>query len=119
MITFEVPAAGTVVEPDTGNVVANTETNQVGAYLKGENVAEATYPGVNVISTLYEGYVTSGTLHAGVRVGSTGTLVFAGQAPVECEVLEVRLPYGESGLLGTVLTKAIGTKIKLVSRSTG
>lgn len=116
-VTFTVPAAGTSVDAGTGNVVANTTTVQVSAYLKGESVAETTYPGVNVISTLFEGYVTSGALDGGVKVGSSGSLVFAGQDPVDCEVLEVRLPYGESGLLGEVLTDALGAKLRLVSRT--
>lgn len=116
-LVFTVPAAGTSVDPETGNVVANTETIQVKAYLKGENVAEATYPGVNVISTLYEGFVTSGALDARVVTGTEGTLAFAGQGPVECEVLEARLPYGSTGLLGEVLTEALGSKVRLVSRN--
>jgi hypothetical protein len=117
VVTFTVPAAGTSVDAETGNVVANTATVTVSAYLKGESVAEATYPGVNVISTLFEGYVTSGTLDVGVKVGSTGTVAFAGQGAIECEVLEVRLPFGEQGLLGEVLTAALGTKLRLVSRT--
>jgi hypothetical protein len=117
VVTFTVPAAGTSVDAETGNVVANTATVTVGAYLKGESVAEATYPGVNIVSTLFEGYVTSGALAAGVQVGSTGTVAFAGQAAIECEVLEVRLPFGEQGLLGEVLTAALGTKLRLVSRT--
>lgn len=117
-VTFTVPAAGTAVDPATGNVVANTTTNQVSAYLKAESVAETTYPGVNVISTLYEGYVTAGTLSADVQVGTTGTLQFAGAAAVDCEVLEVRLPYGTTGLLGSLLTSVLGPKLRLVSRIT-
>jgi hypothetical protein len=116
-VTFTVPAAGTVVDAETGNVVANTTTVQVGAFLKGESVAETTYPGVNVITTLFEGYVTSGALDAGVKVGTSGSLVFAGQDATDCEVLEVRLPYGETGVLGSVLTSALGAKIRLASRN--
>ncbi len=115
-VTFTVPAAGTTVDAETGNVVANTTTVQVGAFLKGESVAETTYPGVNIITTLFEGYVTTGTLDAGVKVGTPGTIDFAGQDTQDCEVLEVRLPYGETGLLGSVLTDALGTKIRLASR---
>jgi hypothetical protein len=115
-VTFTVPAAGTTVDAETGNVVANTTTVQVGAFLKGESVAETTYPGVNVITTLFEGYVTSGTLGSGVQVGTVGELEFAGQDATDCEVLEVRLPYGETGLIGSVLTSALGIKIRLASR---
>jgi hypothetical protein len=115
-VTFTVPAAGTTVDAETGNVVANTTTVQVGAFLKGESVAETTYPGVNIITTLFEGYVTTGTLDAGVKVGTSGTIDFAGQDTQDCEVLEVRLPYGETGLIGSVLNSALGTKIRLASR---
>jgi hypothetical protein len=116
-VTFTVPAAGTTVDAETGNVVANTTTVQVGAFLKGESVAETTYPGVNIITTLFEGYVTTGTLGSGVQVGTSGSLVFAGQDAQDCEVLEVRLPYGETGLIGSVLTDALGVKIRLASRT--
>ncbi len=116
-VTFTLPASGTTVDAGTGNVVANTTTVQVSAFLKGESVAETTYPGVNIITTLYEGYVTSGALDSRVLVGTLGTIAFAGQAATDCEVLEVRLPYGETGVLGEVLTSALGTKLRLASRA--
>jgi hypothetical protein len=80
-------------------------------------VAEATYPGVNVITVLYEGYVTTGALDSRVEVGTLGTVAFAGQAARECEVLEVRLPYGETGLLGSVLSQSLGVRLRLASRT--
>lgn len=116
-VTFTVPAGGTTVDAETGNVFAATTTVAVDAWFKAENVAETTYPGVNVITTLYEGYVTSGALDGRVKIGTVGSLVFAGQDPVECEVLEARLPYGETGLLGSVLTAALGVKLRLASRT--
>jgi hypothetical protein len=116
-LVFTVPASGTTTDADTGNVLANTETVTVSAYLKGESVAETTFPGVNVITVLYEGYVTSGTLDGRVKVGTAGTVAFAGQDATECEVLEVRLPYGESGLLGSILSDALGVKVRLASRT--
>lgn len=117
VITFVVPASGTSVDAGTGNVVANTETVQVDAFLKGESVAETTFPGVNVITVLYEGYVTSGALDSRVKVGTSGTIEFAGQAAADCEVLEVRLPYGESGLIGGILKDVLGVKLRLASRT--
>lgn len=117
VITFTVPASGTSVDAGTGNVVANTETVQVDAFLKGESVAETTFPGVNVITVLYEGYVTSGALDSRVKVGTSGTIEFAGQAATDCEVLEVRLPYGESGLIGGILKDVLGVKLRLASRT--
>jgi hypothetical protein len=116
-LVFTVPASGTTTDAETGNVTANTETVTVSAYLKGESVAETTFPGVNVITVLYEGYVTSGTLDSRVKVGTSGTVAFAGQDATECEVLEVRLPYGESGLLGSILSDALGVKVRLASRT--
>ena len=115
-VVFTLPASGTVTDAGTGNVRPVTTTVTLGAWLKAENVAETTYPGVNVITTLFEGYVTSGTLDSRVQVGTLGTIAFAGQAAVDCEVLEARLPYGESGVLGAVLTSALGTKLRLASR---
>lgn len=115
-MTLTVPANGTVTDPDTGNVFAATETVEVRAWLKAESVAETTFPGVEVISALYDGYVTSGALDARVVKGTLGTLVFAGMPAVECEVVEARLPHGEQGLLGEVLTSALGAKLRVVSR---
>lgn len=116
VMTLTVPANGTVTDPDTGNVFAATETVEVRAWLKAESVAETTFPGVEVISALYDGYVTSGALDARVVKGTLGTLVFAGMPAVECEVVEARLPHGEQGLLGEVLTSALGAKLRVVSR---
>jgi hypothetical protein len=116
-LVFTVPASGTTTDADTGNVLANTETVTVSAFLKGESVAETTFPGVNVITVLYEGYVTSGALDGRVKAGTAGTVAFAGQDATECEVLEVRLPYGESGLLGSILSDALGVKVRLASRT--
>jgi hypothetical protein len=117
VLTFVVPMSGTTVDPETGNVVANTETIQCGAYLTAESVAEATYPGVSMVSTLYDGYITTGALDARVVIGTTGVVEFAGEPATDCEVLEARMPYGTTGLLGSVLTGAIGSKIRLVSRT--
>jgi hypothetical protein len=116
-LVFTVPASGTTTDADTGNVLASTETVTVSAFLKGESVAETTFPGVNVITVLYEGYVTSGELDSRVKVGTAGTVAFAGQDATECEVLEVRLPYGKSGLLGSILSDALGVKVRLASRT--
>jgi hypothetical protein len=116
VMTLTVPASGTVTDPDTGNVFAATETVEVRAWLKAESVAERTFPGVEIITTLYEGYVTSGALDARVVRGTLGTLAFAGAAAVECEVVEARLPHGEQGLLGEVLTGALGAKIRVVAK---
>jgi hypothetical protein len=106
-----------VTDAGTGNVRPATATVTLSAWLKAENVAETTYPGVNVITTLYEGYVTSGSLDSRVQVGTLGTVAFAGAAAVDCEVLEARLPYGATGVLGEVLTSALGAKLRLASRA--
>jgi hypothetical protein len=116
-ITLTVPAAGVVTDAGTANVRPATATVTLSAWLKAENVAETTYPGVNVVTTLYEGYVTSGALDTRVQVGTLGTVAFAGAAAVDCEVLEARLPYGETGVLGAVLTSALGAKLRLASRA--
>ena len=116
-VTFTLPAAGVVTDAATGNVRPSTATVSVDAWLKAENVAETSYPGVNIVTTLYEGYVTSGALDSRVQVGTLGTVAFAGAAAVDCEVLEARTPHGEQGLLGEVLTAALGAKLRLASRA--
>lgn len=115
--TFTVPATGVYTDPATGNVLPATSTSTVSLFLKATTVNEVIYPGVDQITTIYEGYAVNPTaLPAGVTMQSTGTLTFAGEAPVPCEVLALRTPYGKTGLLGDVLNSTLGETIKLVAR---
>jgi hypothetical protein len=114
---FEVPAAGVRTDPATGNVVTATSSFSVTLFLKAETVGERVFPGVDVLDTIYEGYAVSPmAFDAGVVVGTSGTLTFAGEAPAECEVLELRMNYGKTGLLGEVLNGTLGQKVRLRAR---
>lgn len=116
-VTFQVAAAGVKTDPVTGNVVPATKDVTVSLFLKAETVGNRLFPGVDVLDTIYEGYAVSPTaFDAGVVVGTTGTLTFAGEAPAECEVLELRVPYGKTGLIGEILNNTLGQKVRLVAR---
>jgi hypothetical protein len=116
-VVFEVPAAGVKTDPATGNVVSATKQVSATLFLKADSVGNRLFPGVDVLDTVYEGYAVAPTaFDPGVVVGTSGTLTFAGEAPARCEVLELRLPYGKTGLLGEVLNSSLGQKIRLVSR---
>ena len=116
-VVFEVGTAGVKTDPATGNVVPATKQVTVSLFLKAETVGNRLFPGVDVLDTVYEGYAVSPTaFDPGVVVGTTGTLNFAGEAPAECEVLELRMSYGKTGLLGSILNSTLGEKIRLVSR---
>lgn len=115
--TFEVAGTGVVTDPDTGNVSPAEATVTVELFLRAETIEITRYPGVDQLDTLYEGYaVVPMTFDSRVQVGSQGTLTFAGEAPVRCEVKALRLPYGNTGLLGATLAAVLGEKIQLISR---
>lgn len=115
--TLEVAATGVLTDPDTGNVTAVTGTTTLSLFLRAEKVGYSPYPGVEVVDTVYEGYaVNPQVVPAGVMVGSVGTLAFAGEETVDCEVLELRMAYGGTGILGATLQAALGDRIRLVAR---
>jgi hypothetical protein len=114
-VTFEVADSGTYVDPDTGNVIAVSETVTVPCYLKAEKVDVIRYPGVDVVDQVYEGYATE-PLDTRIVPGTPGVLSFAGEPEARCEVFSLRLPYGGTGTIGGTLVAALGEKIQLVSR---
>lgn len=115
--TFSVAGVGVVTDPETGNVAPAQATVTVGLFLRAETVEIMRYPGVDQLDTLYEGYaVDPMALDPRIQVGTQGTLTFAGEGPVSCEVKAPRLPYGNSGLLGATLAAVLGEKIQLTSR---
>lgn len=115
--TFTVPATGIVTDPETGNVTAATNTVTVSLFLKAEKVSTTALPGVDVVDTLYEGYaVDPVAIDNGVVVGTEGVLTFGTAEPVECEVTALRLPYGDTGLLGATLNAALGERVQLLAR---
>lgn len=118
--TFQVAQQGVVTDPETGNVKAVETAVTVDLFLKAQNVDYTALPGIELVDTVYEGYALAPqTLPAGVVVGTHGELIFAGEDAVECEVLELRLPYGNTGLLGATLASALGERVRLVARGQG
>lgn len=113
--TFQVAQQGVITDPETGNVLAVSAAVTVDLFLKAQNVDYTALPGIELVDTVYEGYALT-TLPAGVVVGSRGSLAFGGEAAVDCEVLELRLPYGSTGLLGATLASALGERVRLVAR---
>lgn len=112
---FHVAGTGVVTDPETGNVSPAGATVTASLFLKAERVEVLRYPGVDTAETLYEGYAID-ALDSRIVVGTTGTLTFAGEEAVDCEVKAVRLPYGNTGLLGSTLNSVLGEKLQLVSR---
>lgn len=125
-VTFQVPGIGMVTDPDTGNVSPVVETVTVSLFLKVRQMEgtvgrfrlsdRVNYPGVDLIEAVYDGYAMA-ALDSRIRIGTTGTLTFASETPVPCEVSELRLAYGKTGLLGSVLASTLGETIQLVSRA--
>ena len=111
---FTVPTVGTFTDPTTGNIVPATETLTVSLYLRQGNTNGSGLPGVDADVETFEGYAISPqALDARIKPGITGTLSFAGQGSVSCEVLNSRFPYGSTGLLGSTLQQVLGDKIRL------
>lgn len=116
-VTFYVATSGVVTDPDTGNVTAAVTTVNVDCYLKAQTVDYTPFPGVDTTEVIYEGYAVSPqSLPPEVLVGTPGSLAFGTEASVDCEVLELRLPYGTTGLLGATLANALGERVRLVAR---
>lgn len=112
--TFEVAGVGVFTDPETGNVLPASELVSVTLFLKSDRVRSSTFPGVEIQEIVFDGYAVS-ELDERVAVGTTGTLSFSGQEPIPCEVTGVRLPYGNTGLLGGTLSTVLGERIQLVS----
>jgi hypothetical protein len=111
---FTVPTVGTVTDPVTGNVVPATETVTVSLYLRQGSTRALDFPGVDTEVETYEGYAVSPqALDARIKPGVVGTLNFAGQGAIDCEVINSRYPYGTTGLIGSTVQQVIGDKIRL------
>jgi len=123
---FDVPTAGTITDPTTGNVVPNTETVTVSLYLRnagGISPSSGTggglpsldvFPGVGVEDESFEGYAVSPqALDSRIVPGIKGTITFGSDAPTPCEVVAARYPFGSTGFLGETLQGILGDKIRL------
>ena len=112
--SFTVPTIGTFTDPTTGNVVPATETLTVSLYLRQGNTNASGLPGVDTEVETYDGYaVDPQALDARIKPGITGTLNFAGQGSISCEVLNSRFPFGSTGLIGSTIQQVLGDKIRL------
>ena len=115
--TFQVAGTGVVTDPDTGNVRAVTTEVTVSLFLKADKIATTALPGVDVVDTVYEGYaIDPVAFDNGIVVGSRGTVTFGSEEPVACEVISLRLPYGDTGLLGATLNAVLGERVQLLAR---
>jgi hypothetical protein len=122
--TFSVAGVGVVTDPETGNVAPAQATVSASFFLKVRRIDgvigrlratdQLRYPGVDTTGLVYDGYALD-SLDTRIAVGTTGILTFAGEPPVECEVTELRQPYGNSGLLGDVLTSSLGDRVQLLA----
>ena len=115
-VVFTVATAGTEVDPETGNVTAKTTTLTYDLFLrKSGGNTERNQPGVDVISSVYEGYcVSPQSLDPRIRQGTQAKLTFSTDAAEDCTVDDLRFSYGASGLLGSTLQQVLGDKIRLV-----
>ena len=112
--TFAVPTVGTITDPTTGNVVPATEAVTVSLYLRQGGPRGSDLPGVDADVEVLEGYAISPqALDARIKPGITGTLNFASQGSVPCEVLAGRYPYGSTGLLGGTIQQVLGDRIRI------
>jgi hypothetical protein len=113
--TFTVAGTGVVTNPTTGNVTPATETVSVELFLKSDKISGTSFPGVEVLETVFDGYCLTAVDNR-VGVGTEGVVTFAGEGQFPCEVTGLRLPYGKTGLLGATLNAALGERIQLTSR---
>lgn len=114
-VTLTVPAAGTVTDATTGNVLPNTTTATYSLFLRATSVSTDELPGINANTTVYEGYcVDPQVLNSAVLEGTFGVLNFSGQGSYECKVVRARHEYGSTGVLGQALQGALGDRIRLV-----
>lgn len=115
-VTFTVATSGTTTDATTGNVLPNTTTIEVSAYLKADTQEVRRYPGVDIVETLFSGWAVDPTaLDSRINEGTAASVVFAGEAALSCEVLAARRPFGSSGLIGATLAAALGDTLLLRS----
>ena len=111
---FQLATVGTTTDATTGNVVPNTENVTVSLYLRQGSTNSTNLPGVDADVEIYEGYAVSPqALDARIKPGVIGTLNFASQGAVECEVINTRFPYGSTGTIGSTLQQVLGDKIRI------
>lgn len=113
-LTFQLPAAGTTTDPDTGNVLANTAADSYRVFVKeiGATIGQ-NFAGVDVRTSRFEGYVTDPqTLDDAVLEGMTGTLAIDSGSSYDVTLVAARSAYGRGGI-GTILETALGHVVVL------
>ena len=111
---FTLPTVGTITDATTGNVVPATESVTVTLYLRQGSTNGSNLPGVDADVEVFEGYAVSPqALDVRIKPGITGTINFASQGSVPCEVINTRFPYGSTGLVGSTIQQVLGDRIRL------
>ncbi|MFZ9568587.1 MAG: hypothetical protein ACO28M_01965 [Vulcanococcus sp.] len=108
-LAFQLPAAGTVTDPTTGNVRANTAASVYRVFVKeiGATIAQ-NFAGVDVRTSRFEGYVTNPQLlNAAVVEGMEGTLSLDAGQTYTVTLVASRSPYGRGGI-GQLLEANVG-----------
>ncbi len=113
-LIFQLPAAGTTTDPDTGNVLANTTADSYRVFVKeiGATIGQ-NFAGVDVRTSRFEGYVTDPqTLDDAVLEGMTGTLEIDSGSTYNVTLMAARSAYGRGGI-GSILETALGHVVVL------
>jgi hypothetical protein len=113
-LIFQLPSAGTTVDPYTGNVQANTTTSTYRVFVKeiGATIAQ-NFAGVDVRSSRFEGYVTDPQLLSDAVVGGMeGTLELDQGQMYSVTLMAARSAYGRGGI-GSILESALGHVVVL------
>jgi hypothetical protein len=108
-LTFQLPAAGTTVDPYTGNVVANTTPASYRVFVKeiGATIGQ-NFAGVDVRTSRFEGYVTDPQLLSDAIVeGMEGSLAMDQGQTYTVTLVASRSAYGRGGI-GSILESALG-----------
>lgn len=113
-LTFQLPAAGTVTDPNTGNVRANTTASSYRVFVKeiGATIAQ-NFAGVDVRTSRFEGYATNPQLlNDAVVEGMEGTLVIDQGQTYTVTLVAARSAYGRGGI-GELLESNVGHTVVL------
>lgn len=113
-LTFQIPAAGTTTDPDTGNVVANTTTDTYRVFLKeiGATVQQS-FAGVDVRTVRFEGYITNPQLlDDAVTEGMEAVLEMDQGRTYTATLVASRSPFGRAGI-GAILEGSLGHQVVL------
>ena len=111
---LQVPVAGTIEDPDTGNISANMEEIPITLYLRQGGATPQDLRGVQVDGDFFDGYaIAPQILDLRVQPGTQGTLSFGSDPPLPCTVASARFAYGNQGVIGSTLQSVLGDKIRI------